>query len=100
MTNNAKHAQLLVASAIWMIAACTSAAAAEQQAESSFWCRMFPSFCGSQGTPAGTQHAPDMPVGGARGLEPAAKPEAEEAAPAAPATRTEEPAKPATPPPQ
>jgi hypothetical protein len=96
MTINTKHAKILAASAVWIVAACTSAAAAEQPAESSFWCRMFPSFCGNEGTPAGTQHAPDMPAEGAtRGLEPAAKPEAETAPPA---TSAEEPEKPANPP--
>jgi len=107
MTQKAKHARLLAASIVCVLGALTLPAAAgghdgtiQLAAADSYWCRMFTKFCGDEGTPGGTQNAPDMaPEGAARGMEPAA-PEAEKAAPAAPATGTEEPAKPATPPPQ
>jgi hypothetical protein len=106
MTQKAKHARLLAASTICVLGALTLPVGAEMRdgtiqlaASDSYWCRMFPKFCGDEGTPGGTQNAPDMaPEGAARGLEPA-QPAAETAAPAAPAAGTEEPEKPADPPP-
>jgi hypothetical protein len=103
MTQKATYLRLLAASTVCVLGALTLPVAAQARdgaiqlaAADSYWCRMFPKFCGDEGTPGGTQNAPDMaPEGAARGLEPA-QPEAEKAAPA---PGTEEPEKPAVPPP-
>jgi hypothetical protein len=86
MTQKAKLARLLAASTGCVLGALSlpGAAAAHDDtiklaASDSYWCRMFPKYCGDEGTPGGTQNVPDMmPDGAARGMAPA-KPAAEDA---------------------
>lgn len=86
MTQKAKPARLLAASTVcvlgvlsWPGAVAAHDGTIQLAASDSYWCRMFPKYCGDEGTPGGTQNMPDMlPEGAARGMAPA-KPASEEA---------------------
>jgi hypothetical protein len=41
---------------------CVLSALVQQAAAESYWCKMFPKFCSDEGTPGGTQNAPEAPA--------------------------------------
>ena len=41
---------------------CVLGALVQPAAAESYWCKMFPKFCSDEGTPGGTQNAPEAPA--------------------------------------
>lgn len=67
-------------------------------AAESYWCKMFPKFCSDEGTPGGTQNAPEAPAGAQNA--PAMSPEPYPAAPSTDAAQPAPPPEPAETPPE
>lgn len=75
---------------------CVFGSLVQPAAAESYWCKMFPKFCSDEGTPGGTQNAPEAPGGTET---PAMSPAAPSTAPAVDAAPVEPPpAPPASPP--
>ena len=71
---------------------CVLGALVQPVAAESYWCKMFPKFCSDEGTPGGTQNAPEAPGGTETpAMSPSASPAAPSTAPTVDAAPAEAP---------